>query len=200
MYLILKHNQLFSVLFSDLSVYGQIDSLRESFLRDFNSHQSNVRYYTCFENYFARSMQNVKILHVDNPSDVANLDWVPFFGRDNRYNQRGWIDAPESVLDWTSRFFRTEPYRYEATTKVFATVTKRGIKSSGMEVILDPELLSESIRPVEYYENLVGTFARIKATTNIHDYGWATLFLSPDSIGNIRLETQLIDGFRFVTL
>ena len=52
------------------------------------------------------------------------------------------------------------------------------------------------IIPIEEYTDLVGSFARIKATTNINGYGYATLFFAPESLTNFRIETVQINGYQ----
>lgn len=194
MFIITRNNQVHSILNSRNLVIARLGELENELAAEFHAATGwNQTYYRCASNYAAHSMRSVKVLHVSDSSDsLLNMSWVPYFG----YTYRGAIAIPDDVLEVTGQFFSVEAARYEADAKVFATVVKKGLKSSGMEVILDPSYNSADLRPVSYYEELVGTFARVKATTNIHGYGYATLFFSPEALGNIRVETQTIDGFR----
>lgn len=195
MYLILNHNQIKAVLQNADQVVAALTNIKNSFRDQFLTSTAYAqRHYICAENYAANHMKWIKVVYVQNDNALYNVDWLPFYGRDNTYNQSGWIETPRGIIDATGSFLLVEQAQYEATSKVFATVTKRGIKSFGMDVILDPSMHSDELRSVEYYQELVGTFARVKASANIHDYGPATLFFAPESLGNIRVETQVIDG------
>ena len=48
---------------------------------------------------------------------------------------------------------------------------------------------------MEEYEAMIGTFAKIRASTNIEGYGYANLTFAPESLTNFRIETQMINGF-----
>lgn len=150
-----------------------------------NNLASNRIYYRSVENYVATHMLHYKVYEIG--TKFATQGAFTYNGSDRDYAPRADLNA----IDHTDQFLSVEQGTFEGDLKVFATVTKTGLKSTGMEVIIDPRLSGSNIRPVEEYEALIGTFARVKASTHINDnYGWATLFLSPESLSNFRVETQ----------
>lgn len=194
MFIITRNSQIHSILPTRDLVLARLGMIENEVAAEFHAAAGwNQTYYRCAANYAANHMRHVRVLHISDSSEsLMNMSWIPYIG--NTY--RGAVPTPDDVLEVTGQFFSVVEARYEADAKVFATVVKSGLKSTGMEVILDPSYNSNDLRPVSYYEDLVGTFARVKATTNIHGYGYATLFFSPEALGNIRVETQTIDGFR----
>lgn len=142
-------------------------------------------------NYAAQMIRNLKIIEVDGdrllPSNntpyIQLMDW------------QGNI-LVDGITDITSRYVTVEQTTYDGPQKVFATVIKKGLKSSGMNVIVDPNLVGRGVRTPEQYEELCGTFAKVKVTVNINANGWygATLFMSADSLGDYRVETQQVAG------
>lgn len=154
-----------------------------------------VNSYNNSTNYAAQMIQRLKIIKVlddvllpatGNPY-VHLIDWQ---GR----------SIVEGIIDVTGDYFTVEQTTYDGPQKVFATVTKRGLKSTGMTVIVDPNLIGRNARTPEQYEELCGTFAKVKVTTQINSNGWygATLFMSADSLGDYRVETQQVTGFKAV--
>ncbi|AFC22065.1 hypothetical protein GAP52_071 [Cronobacter phage vB_CsaP_GAP52] len=196
MFIITRTNQIISVLTHESDVRNQLAELQNEFSAEYHAGAEWTRnYYRSALNYSASLMRGLRVIRVpDDSESLKNLKWVQYIGN----NYRGAVPTPDDVEIITDDFFTVESAQYEADAKVFATVVKSGLKSSGMEVILDPALNSDSLKPVSYYEDLIGTFARIKATTNIHGYGYATLFFSPEALGNIRVETQVINGLKVI--
>lgn len=144
------------------------------------SKRSNV----CADNLAANALRAFRVFEVDtdmNPS-LYNL---------NVYNRNS-----EGVVDVTTQFFTCEAVQYEGLSRMLAEVSNTRAKSHGMTVAVDPQLIGGSVRPIEEYTSLIGTFSRIKATTNITGYGYATLFFAPESLTNFRIETAQINGYQ----
>lgn len=196
MFIISRNNQITSFIAFESEVRNKLAGIENELTAEFRTGAEWTRnYYRSPLNYAASMMRGLRVIRVpDDSESLKDLKWVQYIGN----NYRGAIPTPDDVEIITDDFFTVEHARYEADAKVFATVVKSGLKSSGMEVILDPALNSNDLKPVSYYENLIGTFARIKATKHIHDYGYATLFFSPEALGNIRVETQVIDGLKTI--
>lgn len=198
MYILARHNS--SILGLSGSRRGMSNILREEKSRHESAYNSNIPYYQNYygsvDNYIGQMMNSHKVYRIIG--DTLNIA-AGVFIYDN--TTRSHVIKPEfHATDLTDVFLRVEDTTREGNLKVFATVVKTGLKSTGMEVILDPQLVGSRVHPVSYYENLVGTFSRIKATTLVNeDYGYATLFFSPEALGNIRIETQQLSA-KVVTL
>lgn len=137
------------------------------------------------QSYLVGEFSGIKIYEIPSDSwvDVQRLNNLP-----SDYSQ---------MSDVTGDYFLIEETMFEGNIKLFATVTKQGLKSSNMEVIVDPALSGDTLRPISYYQDLAGTFAFVKASVHINsEYGYAHLRLSPDSLGNYRVESQQVRGSR----
>lgn len=132
---------------------------------------------------YASSQFFIKILS----GDLSDFRKIP---GNMAYSQ----ELPDGVSDVTNSFYRLEQSTYAGNLKLFATVVKRGIKSTGLEVIVDPQVSGSSLRPISEYEDLVGSFSRVKATTQIHNSWSPVLFFAPESLGNYRVEHQQLSG------
>ena len=141
--------------------------------------------YGSSDNYSASGMNSYKVIEVEISGGVDLSQY-------NHYASQP-IDGVSVV---TNEFFTVTRETYEGNLKVFAEVSNPRAKSHGMTVILAPQRFGSNARPVEEYEALIGTFSRVKATTHIDGYGYATLFFAPESLTNIRIETQMITGNR----
>ena len=176
-------------------IKGVHDAEKEKFETPNGVPAYTVNSYNNSTNYAAQMVRNLKILKVMD--DVL----LPTSG--NPYvhlmNWQGQIQV-EGVVNVTEDYFTVEQTTYDGPQKVFATVTKRGLKSTGMTVIVDPNQVGRNARAPEQYEELCGTFAKVKVTTNINANGWygATLFLSADSLSDYRVETQQVTGWKAV--
>ena len=145
------------------------------------SKRSNV----CAENLAASALRAIKVFEVDTEAR-------PSLSLISVYNNR----FPDGVTDATEQFFSSESVQYEGLSRMLADVSNPRAKSHGMTVAVDPNLVGGNVRPIEEYTDLVGSFARIKATTNINGYGYATLFFAPESLTNFRIETVQINGYQ----
>lgn len=153
-----------------------------------------INNYNNAENYASQMIRTYKIIKTDGDTLLPANDasgYLRFFD----YQGQMLIEGATNV---TLDYFKIEQSTYDGPQKVFATVTKRGLKSTGMTVIVDPNLVGRNARTPEQYEELFGTFAKVKVTTKINANGWygATLFLSADSLGDYRVETQQVSGFK----
>lgn len=176
-------------------IKGFHDSEKEKFESPNGVPAYTVNSYNNSTNYAAQMIRNYKIMEVDGDKllPISNSPYLQLM------NWQGQI-LVDGVTDVTSNFFTVEQTTYDGPQKVFATVTKRGLKSTGMTVIVDPNLVGRNVRTPEQYEELCGTFAKVKVTTQINSNGWygATLFLSADSLSDYRVETQQVTGFQAV--
>lgn len=154
-----------------------------------------VNSYSNSTNYAAQMIRNLKIVEVEGDKllPTSNTPYIQLT------NWQGQV-LVDGVTDVTSQYFTVEQTTYDGPQKVFATVAKKGLKSSGMDVIVDPNQVGRGVRTPEQYEALCGTFAKVKVSLNINANGWygATLFLSADSLTNYRVETQQVTGFKAV--
>lgn len=142
------------------------------------------QHYVCATNFAAQSMRGTKVFEFDTSGGLL----VPQY---HHYRSNGF---PDDFVDVTDDFFTVTEERYEGVAKMFAEVKSTRAKSFGMTVVIDPQLYGDNVRSVEDYEALMGTFAKIKASTNIEGYGYANLTFAPESLTNFRIETQMISG------
>lgn len=174
-------------------VFGEHTKAYEKFNEPNGLPNYMINSYNNAENYASNTVRNMKIIEVRSEvvlptSNPLMLQFVDWHGNNTR----------EDSTDVTGHYFRVEQAQYDGPQKVYATVTKRGLKSTGMTVIVDPNLVGRNARTPEQYEELMGTFAKVKVTTNINANGWygATLFMSADSLGDYRVETQRVNGLK----
>lgn len=164
-----------------------LDNTHQSFLNNFSSSSdwTRVRYATP-QNFAAAYLQHYKVFYLSIEGSITlPQNWL--WERTNSFHDLG-------IREVTQEFFTIEEASYEGSLKLFATVVKRGIKSSGMRVIVDPQFSGHQIRPIQEYQSLMGTFTRIKASVNIEGRGWETLFYAPESLGDFETQTQQISG------
>lgn len=139
------------------------------------------QHYVCADNYAAQQLRGIRVFELETEGGLL----IPSY---NTYGQS--FDLPNVTDD----FFTVTEERYEGVSKMFAEVKSTRAKSFGMTVIIDPQLYGNRVRTVEEYEAMMGTFARIKASTDIEGYGYANLTFAPESLTNFRVETQMING------
>lgn len=189
------HNsQLVQIVNDESEVSSLLAEIHEEHVQAFgNQPEWNRRYYADATNFAAQQMIGYKVYRIED----GRIQRLPSNWMYELQYQRRQIPG---ITDVTDSIFRIENAQYEGALKLFATVVKQGIKSTGLEVIVDPQHSGAAIRPIEEYEALVGTFARIKATTDVTGYGWQVLFFAPESLGNYRIETQQINGRRMILL
>lgn len=142
-------------------------------------------YYVCAANLAAQTARWLKVFEIETEGGLL----VP------QYYQSRTNTMPDDFVDVTDSFFTVTEERYEGVSKMFAEVKSPRAKSFGMTVVVDPQFYGSRVRPVEEYEAMIGTFAKIRASTNIEGYGYANLTFAPESLTNFRIETQMINGF-----
>lgn len=143
------------------------------------------QHYVCETNFASQSMRGTKVFEFDTTGGLL----IP------QYNSHRLDDFPVDFVDLTDSFFNVTEQRYEGVSKMFAEVKSPRAKSFGMTVVVDPQFYGSDVRPVEEYEAMIGTFAKIRASTTIENYGYANLTFAPESLTNFRIETQMINGF-----
>lgn len=141
----------------------------------------NTQHYVCSDNYATQMMHGYKVFEIDTTGGTLVHQL---------YNQT----LPDNFVEMTDSFFTVTEERYEGVSKMFAEVKSPRAKSFGMTVVVDPQLYDSTVRTPEEYEALIGTFAKIRASTNIEGYGYANLTFAPESLTNFRVETQMVNG------
>lgn len=167
-----NRNQVFTFLRAKYSEFRSSFSTQNSWYK---------QHYVCCDNYATQQMNGYKVFEIDTTGGTLVHQL---------YNQ----PLPDNFVEMTNGFFTVTEERYEGVSKMFAEVKSPRAKSFGMTVVVDPQFYDNTVRTPEEYEALVGTFAKIRASTNIEGYGYANLIFAPESLTNFRVETQMVTG------
>lgn len=181
MFIISNGSNIVSIHSDKSTIVGMLRTLKEQLTHGYNTNQWTRSSYSTVEAYLGAYMRSYKVYQIPD-----------FFDNSRGLYQ---IAQNDGTVDITHEFFLVESVELIAGHKISADVIRKGLASSGKTVTVNPWGTFNPRTTVEEYANMAGTLARIPVTVN----GYGTLFLSPNSLGNYRVENVMKTGFELIT-